>query len=604
MADGSDTRLDVLDTGGATQVAPPAPKTVAEGLVQSLKDMGVVNAFGVCGGAQALLWAALSHRLDVLHFRHEAGAAFAAAEAYLADGIPVVVFTTTGPGITNALTGLLAARTEGAKVVLVSAYASAPQRGRGGIQETSGYTMPTTGLFEAGAWFDDAVILESPDQLPQVLRRIEAGFSRPGCFVAHVSIPNAVQGAPLSRPLPPVARVADGAGGRLAKPGVNHAAVAHCAALLAAEPFAIWVGFGARGASTVLRAFVDRTGAPVMCSPRAKGVLPEDHPLFVGVTGMGGHADATAAFMRTCAPRRVLVLGTRLGEPTSFWNDALVPPDGFIHVDVDPRVPGVAFPQAQTLAVQADAGDFLEALLAAWPKGAPQRPAPALARPHPAHPAPGGDGHAASRRVRPSVLMGAIQRAVVDQGDAVVLAESGNAFTWATHFLRFSQPGRYRVSTNVGSMGHVATGVIGAAITRGSAVAIVGDGAMLMNSEVNTAVKRQARAVWIVLNDGRYNMCFQGMAALGMSGIADAVFPPVDFALQAKALGADGMRVDREDALEAALHTALLASGPFVLDVLIDADQHAPTRGRNEGLRAAQAAQQRDGLSFPVIAAN
>ena len=601
MADGSDARLDVLDAAEATQVAFPAPETVAEGLVQSLKEMGVVNAFGVCGGAQALLWAALSRRLDVLHFRHEAGAAFAAAEAHLADGIPVVVFTTTGPGITNALTGLLAARTEGAKVVLVSAYASAPQRGRGGIQETSGYTMPTTGLFEAGAWFDDAVILESPDQLPQVLRRIEAGFSRPGGYVAHVSIPNAVQGAPLARPLPPVARLTDGAGGRFARPGVNHAAVAHCVTLLAAEPFAIWIGFGARSASAALRAFVDKTGAPVMCSPRAKGVLPEDHPLFVGVTGMGGHADATAAFMRTHAPRRMLVLGTRLGEPTSFWNNALVPPDGFIHVDVDPRVPGVAFPQAKTLAVQADARDFLEALLAAWPAGTPQRPTPELAR---AHPAPGGDGHAASRRVRPAVLMGAIQRAIVDVGDAVVLAESGNAFTWATHFLRFPQPGRYRVSTNVGSMGHVATGVIGAAIARGSAVAIVGDGAMLMNSEVNTAAKRQVRAVWIVLNDGRYNMCHQGMAALGMSGVADAAFPPVDFAAQAKALGADGMRVEREDALEAALQTALLASGPYVLDVLIDADQHAPTRGRNEGLRAAQAVQQRDGLSFPVIAAN
>lgn len=603
MADGSDAVFEFSADGEATQVALPAPETVAEGLVQSLREMGVRNAFGVCGGAQALLWAALSRRLDVLHFRHECGAAFAAAEAQIADGTPVVVFTTTGPGITNALTGLVAARTEGAKIVLISAYASAPQRGRGGIQETSGYTMPTGGLFESGAWFDDAVILESPDQLPQVLRRIEAGFGRPGGYVAHVSIPNAIQGAKLTVPLPSMTHAMTGTRGRLASPGVNHAAVARCVALLAAEPFAIWVGFGARGASAALRSFVDATGAPVMCSPRAKGLLPEDHPCFVGVTGMGGHADATGTFMRAYSPRRVLVLGTRLGEPTSFWNNALVPPDGFIHVDVDPRVPGVAFPHAETFAVQADAREFLEALLAAWPTNAPRRSMPSLARPHPAHPVPGGEGHGASR-IRPAALMAAIQRMVVDQGDAVVLAESGNAFTWATHYLRFSRPGCYRVSTNVGSMGHAATGVIGAAIVRGAAVAIVGDGAMLMNSEVNTAVKRQVRALWIVLNDGRYNMCYQGMAALGMSGVADALFPPVDFAKQAQALGAQGMRVEREDALEAALETALAAPGPYVLDVLIDADQVAPTRGRNEGLRAAQAAQQRDGLSFPVIAAN
>lgn len=603
MADGLDVSFEHVVGEEAVEIALSPSDTVAEGLVQALRELGVRNAFGVCGGAQALLWAALSRRLDVLHFRHEGGAAFAAAEANIADGTPVVVFTTTGPGITNALTGLVAARTEGAKIVLLSAYASAPQRGRGGIQETSGYTMPTGGLFEAGAWFDDAVILESPEQLPQVLRRIQAGFDRAGGYVAHVSVPNAIQGAPLTTPLPRMQRAAPGTGGPLSRPGVNHAAVAQCAALLAAEPFAVWVGFGAWNASGALRAFVDATGAPVMCSPRAKGLLSEDHPCFVGVTGMGGHADATTAFMRAYAPRRVLVLGTRLGEPTSFWNNALVPPDGFIHVDVDPAVPGVAFPRAGTFAVQADAGAFLEALLAAWPAGTPKRPVPVLPRPHPAHPAPGGDGHDASR-IRPAVLMTAIQRLVVDQGDAVVLAESGNAFTWATHYLRFSKPNCYRVSTNLGSMGHAATGVIGAAIVRGSAVAIVGDGAMLMNSEVNTAVKRQARALWIVLNDGRYNMCFQGMAALGMSGVADAVFPPVDFAKQAQALGAQGMRVEREDALEAALATALAAPGPFVLDVLIDPDQIAPTRGRNEGLRTAQAAQQRDGLSFPVIAAH
>ncbi len=273
--------------------APPpmasSPSTVAEGLASSLRDLGVVHALGVCGGAQALLWAAFSKHLDVLHFRHESGAAFAATEAHFASNRPVVVFTTTGPGITNVLTGTLAARTEGAKLILVSAYASAPQRGRGGIQETSSYTMPASGIFEAGAWFDDAVILETPEQLPQVLRRLAAGLQRPGAYVAHISIPNAVQGAMLPRPLPKLhTQTAPSAPGASTRPGVNRAAVAHCAKLLAAEPFAIWAGFGARDAAPAIRALAERAGAPVMCSPRAKGVFPEDHPLFVGVTGMGG----------------------------------------------------------------------------------------------------------------------------------------------------------------------------------------------------------------------------------------------------------------------------------------------------------------------------
>ena len=175
--------------GTQSQGVPATQLTVAEGLATAFHALGIEQAFGVCGGAQALLWAAFSRHLELLHFRHECGAAFAAQEAYFAGGRPVVVFTTTGPGITNALTGLLAARTEGAKVVLVSAYGAAPKRGRGGIQETSGYTMPTSALFEPGHWFDDAAIIETPDQSPQVLRRLAAGLRRPGAYVAHLRCP-------------------------------------------------------------------------------------------------------------------------------------------------------------------------------------------------------------------------------------------------------------------------------------------------------------------------------------------------------------------------------------------------------------------------------
>jgi acetolactate synthase-1/2/3 large subunit len=592
-----------IQAGARLASVVETPRTVAEAIAEGLRELGAVHACGVSGGAQALLWAAFSKRLDVLHFRHEGGAAFAATEAHFASGRPVVVFATTGPGITNALTGVLAARTEGAKVVLVTAYGSAANRGRGGIQETSSYTMPSSGLFEAGAWFDDAVVLETPDQLPQVLRRLSAGLRRPGGYVAHLSVPNAVQGAPLTQPMPRLARsAADGAGDPHMRPSPNRAAVARCVELLSEGPFAIWAGFGARGAAVELRALAERTGAPVMCSPRAKGIFPEDHPLFVAVTGMGGHTPAAVAYMRgEDAPRRVLVVGTRLGEPTSFWSKDLMPAEGFVHVDVDPAVPGVAYPQAETYAVQAEAGDFLSALLVAWPSDAASRTPPSLARPHPDLPVP--DGRASSR-VRPDALMAAVQRAVVDGGDAVVLAESGNSFTWATHCLRFREPGRYRVSTNLGSMGHAATGVLGAALGRnGRAVAIVGDGAMLMNSgEVSTAVKRGLPATWIVLNDGRYNMCFQGMAALGMAGLADATFPPTDFAMLGRAMGARAARVENEDALEAALAEAASSPGPFVLDVVIDADRPAPSQGRNEGLRAAQVARKEAApMSFPVV---
>jgi acetolactate synthase I/II/III large subunit len=219
------------------------PCSVAEAVVKILGDMGVEYAFGVSGGAIAPMWAALHQSpIQVLHFRHEAGAAFAAIEAHFASDRPVVVFTTTGPGITNALTGLLAARWEGAKVILVSASTSAPQRGRWACQETSTYTMPTAGIFTSGQIFHYATTLESSDELTEVSRRLALGLGQPGGFVAHISIPTNIQTSSLKTSLPRITQSQSLA-------TTSEETIAECVRLLSEGPFAIWVGFGARGAA-------------------------------------------------------------------------------------------------------------------------------------------------------------------------------------------------------------------------------------------------------------------------------------------------------------------------------------------------------------------
>jgi thiamine pyrophosphate-dependent acetolactate synthase large subunit-like protein len=545
---------------------------VADSVVALLKGLGVRHAFGVSGAAMASLWRAMSMQLDTVHFRHEAGAAFAAAEAYFATGRPVMVFTTTGPGITNALTGIIAGRGDGAKVILISAYTPAPHRGRWSIQETSGQTFPVDGLFTSGVLMDYACIVEHPGQLPQIMRRVAHGLASKGGFVAHLCLPSNVQrlpGVPISKPTLQVA-----------KDLPSEELVEQCIHTLRDGSFAIWVGFGAREAAAPIRALAERTGASVMCSPRGKGIFPEEHPQFVGVTGLAGHA-SVFEYMAREKPERILVLGTRLGEPTSFWNRALVPPRGFIHVDINPNVPGVAYPDVETLAVRADVSAFVESLVMRLPVRRPVEKIRSLVRPDWSS-CPTGR----SERVRPEALMIAIQRRIVYSSDAIVMAESGNSFTWATRMLRFSDPGRFRVSTGVGAMGHMSTGVVGAALaTRKKAVAIVGDGAMLMNNEINTAAKHKVPAVWVVLNDGRYNMCFQGLAMLQMTG-PDATFPMTDFVLIAKGMGAKAIRVSSEAELDAALDQAMAASGPFVVDVQIDPERVAPSGARNRGLIA------------------
>lgn len=544
--------------------------SAANALIEHLAHLGVEEAFGVSGGAIALLYDALATGpIALRHFRHESGAAFAAAEASFASNKPTAVFATTGPGLLNALTGLTAARWDGAKVVLISGATSSAQRGRWATQETSAYTLPHDVLFAKGPIFDFAVKMEAVSEFPQVMRRLAQGLAKPGGFVAHVCLPMAVQSARVGLDLGDKSFSA-------AIPCVSANEIARIARLLQSGSFAIWAGFGARGAAKRVLELAGRAGAKVFCSPRAKGVIPENHPDYLGVTGLGGHS-AVTDFMNEQRPDRVLVLGTRLGEATSFWDRDMVPSEGFVHVDLDPEVPGAAFPEARTVAVQAEINEFLALLLPHFKKRGASFAKALLDEPL-LLPLQG------RTPVRPQVLMNAIQRRFINGSDALIMAECGNAFAWCNHYLRFPSAERYRVSTLFGSMGHMASGVVGAALARGGkAVAVLGDGSMLMNSEISSAVQYNAPAVWVVLNDSGYGMCRDGQKALGLSNTGVAI-PTVDFARLAQSQGADGVVVEREGDLDAALSKALAAEGPFVVDVRVDPDEASPLLKRFESL--------------------
>ncbi|MEW6729764.1 MAG: thiamine pyrophosphate-dependent enzyme [Acidobacteriota bacterium] len=547
--------------------------SVAEVLVQTLYNLGVRIAMGLSGGAVAGLWDAFQQSLiKLLHYRHESGAAFAATEYYFACGRPAAVISTTGPGITNAITGLFAARWEGAKLIFLSASTANSQRGRWSFQETGTNTMGDD-FFSAGPLFHYAARIESPNDLPVVAMNLMQGLARPSGFIAHISVPTTVQTSPSNNSLPVCYQ-------RPLSLEPNEESITKCKQLLSEGPFAIWLGFGARSAASSIRHLAERTGAAVMCSPRGKGIFPEEHQQFVGVTGFGGH-DSVLAYMKEFRPLRTLVLGSRLGEFTSFWNPDMVPEKGFIHIDIDPTVPCSAYPSAPTFAIQSDVEEFVIKLI----KLLPERRVPnhSLELPKP-------DINEVELKdngpVCPDVLMDAIQRIIVDNSDAIVMTEAGNAFAWGTNALRFSAPNRYRVSTGFGSMGHAVTGVLGAALARNSkAVAIVGDGAMLMNNEINTAVHYRLPVVWIVLNDSCYGMIEHGMRCQGYNNL-DVHIPHTDFVQFARSMGANGIKVTRETELDQALRMAMAATGPFVVDVEMDASIPPPFGRRVSSLIA------------------
>ena len=161
----------------------------------------------------------------------------------------------------------------------------------------------------------------------------------------------------------------------------------------------------------------------------------------------------------------------------------------------------------------------------------------------------------------------------------MVLSETGNSLAWTNRYLQLPSPHRYRMSGMFCPMGHVSAGVLGVAAAGRKAVAVVGDGAFLMQNEISTAAAMRADVLWIVLNDARYGMCDQGMRCLGY-GEVNLRIPEVDFVALARSMGADGARVWREHQLADALEWAMRERGPFVLDVLIDPDELAPVADR------------------------
>lgn len=189
--------------------------------------------------------------------------------------------------------------------------------------------------------------------------------------------------------------------------------------------------------------------------------------------------------------------------------------------------------------------------------------------------------------VHPANVLHALQRCVIDATSAPLLVESGNAFAWANRLLRFPSAGRYRTSMAWGSLGHACAGVLGAALVTGKAMALTGDGAMLFTQEVSTAVAHGIAAVWVVLNDAAYGSCIAGQSSRGLSARALDI-PRVDFAAYARALGAEGRRVEHRSDLVAALTEAMRAKAPFVVDVLVSSEV-SPLAQRFESIFGADA---------------
>jgi acetolactate synthase-1/2/3 large subunit len=383
-------------------------------------------------------------------------------------------------------------------------------------------------------------------------------------------------------------------------PAPSAQALRQAAELLAvAERPVIVAGGGAMAprARTLIRELAAALRIPVVTTPLGKGVLDETDDLCLGPTGRNGTYAANKAARSADV---ILALGTRFDDrATSSWLPGVtysIPPSRLIHVDIDPQEIGRNY--QPDLAVIADAAEFAAGLLAsgllATGTGDPPSARDQWLRETLAWKRQWEADIAARQAdsavpIRPDRLVAELQRAIPD--DAIVLADVGIHHNWLLQQFAAPPRGRLLQAWGFAAMGFGVGGVIGAKLAApGSpAVTVCGDGCFLMHANaVATAVEYDIPAVWVVWNNTGYGSIRGQQAtffgadreiATRFRHRATGELYSTDIAAIARAMGADGSRIDSPDEVADAVEAAIKSDRPTVLDVRVDSTTAAPATG-------------------------
>ncbi|MBP6631298.1 MAG: thiamine pyrophosphate-binding protein [Kofleriaceae bacterium] len=561
----------------------PDPTPLIHQILEQLEREGVTHIFGVPGGPLTPFFGALRARDRIRYVlaRHEEGAAFMANSFARVRRELAVCCVTSGPGATNALTGVAGAAADSLPVLYLTGQVATRMFGLGAIQESTSHGVDVVDILRPVTKLSEMIV--SADTGMRLLRHALrlATTGRPGpvhlnvpADIARVTVPHDVRTPDSYRPR------------LLSVPGPD--LVRQAATLLGqARRPVIFAGHGVAlaGAERALLRLAERLQAPVVTSPKGKSVFPEQHPLSLGVFGMGGHARADRYLD---GDDTILVVGSSLNEfASSAWSKRLGTHGAFLQVDIDPGELGKNYPV--TLGLAGDARATLDALHDALDAGADAgAPRPdtaaalaAIAAEVPRHEQAEQLASETSPLAPPRVVA-ELRAALAD--DAMLFVDTGNSSLWAGHYFEARAPGSYFIDMGIAAMGSAVAGVVGGALAAPGrqAVALTGDAAFAMHGfEVHAAVELGLRVVWVVLDNAGHGMIQQGErlafgADHGFYGFAHRI----DAAMVARGLGARGVEVDTVAGLRAALAQALAADGPTVINVRVDPSIVAPTLGR------------------------
>ncbi len=542
--------------------------TGAKMVVQALKDQGVDTVFGYPGGAVLPIYDEVFQQNDIRHVlvRHEQGAVHAAEGYARSTGKPGVVLVTSGPGATNAVTGLTDALLDSIPIVVLTGQVPPFMIGPDGFQEadTVGITRPCT----KHNW-----LVKDTNKLADTIHQAfhVATTGRPGPTL--IDIPKDVQFAQGTYVEPQKARTEH------YQPQVKGDidAITRLAEMIeAAERPVFYTGGGVinsgTAASQLLRELVDATNFPITSTLMGLGAYPASGKNWLGMLGMHGLYEANMA-MHDCD--LMINVGARFDDRITGRIDAFSPGSKKVHIDIDPssinKVIHVDLP------IVGDVGHVLEDLLRIWKSRGRKTNVEAL----------GNwwkqidawkevnclDYKNSTQTIKPQHALQRLE-AITRGMDRYVTTEVGQHQMWAAQFMGFDEPGRWMTSGGLGTMGYGLPASVGVQMAHPDSVVInvAGEASWLMNmQEMGTAVQFRLPIKQFILNNERLGMVRQWQELLHGERYSHSWSEALpDFVKLAEAFGCKGRLVKDPAELDDAIQEMLDYDGPFILDVMVE----------------------------------
>ena len=542
--------------------------TGAKMIVECLKDQGVEVIFGYPGGAVLPIYDEVFQQNGIRHVlvRHEQGAVHAAEGYARSTGKPGVVLVTSGPGATNAVTGLTDALLDSIPIVVLTGQVPTFMIGTDAFQEadTVGITRPCTNH----NWLvqDTASLSATIHEAFHV-----ATSGRPGPVL--IDIPKDVQFASadytpkqkvkVSRYQPPVKG--------------DMASIEELVdAIEKAEKPVFYTGGGVinsgPAASQLMRELVEATGFPITSTLMGLGAYPASGEKWLGMLGMHGLYEANMA-MHGCD--LMINIGARFDDRITGRLDAFSPNSQKAHIDIDPssinKVIRVDIP------IVGDVGHVLEDVLKVWKARGRKTNRPALEK---------WWSKIENWRnvdclkfeqkgsiIKPQHALARLEALTKDH-DRYICTEVGQHQMWAAQYLGFEDPNRWMTSGGLGTMGYGFPASIGVQMAHPDSLVInvAGEASWLMNmQEMGTAIQFRLPVKQFILNNERLGMVRQWQELLHGERYSHSWSEALpDFVKLAEAFGAKGIRVDDPADLDEAIKEMIAYDGPVILDCLVE----------------------------------